>query len=698
MSGCNNGLPNCITPLPMDASGKMSDYEFLCWIQTNMANLLKEYGELSAAWKALQEWVTNYFDNLDVQQEINNKIDAMVQSGEMDDIINENLFSSLDERIASNKQDIDNLSSTAITNTSTNYVGMGQLTQEVKEALTGGSTAVVGANAVGTNNITDYAVTLNKIDGSQVSPCLNINGRSKVDLNTVAGTITFSSGSGFIMAYGNKIVSFDSPVVLNYDGSSPMFIKYNVATNVIALSSSSIATGESLIGFINTNWTIGLTSDVPVYYNGYLIDGSISINPSVDNLININTTTNVLTFYNANGYTILYNNRYITIRTSQIALVNGTNNLYYNASNNIISTSGDKYIGSVFYNISTKTVYPNLIDDVMIQVNGNRLCETKYNGIACINLGQVIFDFVNGRISFPSSMILKAQGMRININEQPVLNCDTSTWGAIVFNTNSNLFEMSYTSDNIDPFKIICGYAYPLKNIGCFYYNDYRIITQGDALNYSNRPAIAMFGDSITAGSGAGTPYCTYLALKGRVTVLNYGIGGTCYSVTRDTSISTLVGQGDTNPGTRMNMPAINAFPAYITSIINNISTDTVGIMGGTNDFGLNVPIDTFITNVNSAIDILLSNGKLPLIFSPMPRVQQTNSLNLKLIDYVNAMKTCCENYNVPFIDMYNGIGFYPQNSGNYDKFFSDDIHPNNNGHLIIGAMVQAAYFKHRGV
>ena len=39
MSGCNNGLPNCITPLPMDASGKMSDYEFLCWIQASIKNL-----------------------------------------------------------------------------------------------------------------------------------------------------------------------------------------------------------------------------------------------------------------------------------------------------------------------------------------------------------------------------------------------------------------------------------------------------------------------------------------------------------------------------------------------------------------------------------------------------------------------------------------------------------------------------------
>ena len=39
MSDCNNGLFNCITPLPMDASGKMSDYEFLCWVSANIKKI-----------------------------------------------------------------------------------------------------------------------------------------------------------------------------------------------------------------------------------------------------------------------------------------------------------------------------------------------------------------------------------------------------------------------------------------------------------------------------------------------------------------------------------------------------------------------------------------------------------------------------------------------------------------------------------
>ena len=42
-------------------------------------------------------------------------------------------------------------------------VTMSDLTQEVKEALTGGAVAVVGVDAVGTENIKDNSVTINKL-------------------------------------------------------------------------------------------------------------------------------------------------------------------------------------------------------------------------------------------------------------------------------------------------------------------------------------------------------------------------------------------------------------------------------------------------------------------------------------------------------------------------------------------------------
>lgn len=76
-----NGLSQCITPLPMDASGKMSDYEFLCWVKANMDNLITQFNSLLDAWNALRTYVNDYFENLDVQTEINNKLDGMIEDG-----------------------------------------------------------------------------------------------------------------------------------------------------------------------------------------------------------------------------------------------------------------------------------------------------------------------------------------------------------------------------------------------------------------------------------------------------------------------------------------------------------------------------------------------------------------------------------------------------------------------------------------
>lgn len=43
---CNNGLSQCITPLPMDASGKMSDYEFLCWVSAKINEIIKKIQDI----------------------------------------------------------------------------------------------------------------------------------------------------------------------------------------------------------------------------------------------------------------------------------------------------------------------------------------------------------------------------------------------------------------------------------------------------------------------------------------------------------------------------------------------------------------------------------------------------------------------------------------------------------------------------
>lgn len=84
----------CQRVIPAVYDGSISVYEMLCKLtayinqiidnmdgqQTDITNLLNAY-------KQLQEYVNTYFDDLDVQDEINNKLDTMASSGELTALI-----------------------------------------------------------------------------------------------------------------------------------------------------------------------------------------------------------------------------------------------------------------------------------------------------------------------------------------------------------------------------------------------------------------------------------------------------------------------------------------------------------------------------------------------------------------------------------------------------------------------------------
>lgn len=81
--------------LPTSFVDSMSYYEILAWlcnyieeqiiptVNTNSEAVI----ELQGLYVQLKEYVDNYFENLDVQEEINNKLDAMAEAGTLEAII-----------------------------------------------------------------------------------------------------------------------------------------------------------------------------------------------------------------------------------------------------------------------------------------------------------------------------------------------------------------------------------------------------------------------------------------------------------------------------------------------------------------------------------------------------------------------------------------------------------------------------------
>lgn len=84
----------CQKILPMVYDDSLSYYETLCGLTNHLNDMISNLNtmgvdvtNLHQAYVMLQEWVNNYFDNLDVQNEINNKLDTMASDGSLSAIV-----------------------------------------------------------------------------------------------------------------------------------------------------------------------------------------------------------------------------------------------------------------------------------------------------------------------------------------------------------------------------------------------------------------------------------------------------------------------------------------------------------------------------------------------------------------------------------------------------------------------------------
>lgn len=92
------------------------------YLKTQVTPVINENAKITnkqtKAINDLYDFVNHYFDNLDVQEKINNKLDAMVEDGTMATIINEEIFGELNQKVDTNTENISTLN-TALSNETT---------------------------------------------------------------------------------------------------------------------------------------------------------------------------------------------------------------------------------------------------------------------------------------------------------------------------------------------------------------------------------------------------------------------------------------------------------------------------------------------------------------------------------------------------------------------------------------------------
>ena len=77
--------------LPAVYDESLSYYELLCKVMKSLNEVIEQSNAVAEGLQELKDYVDHYFDNLDVQEEINNKLDEMVEDGTLQELIDEYL-------------------------------------------------------------------------------------------------------------------------------------------------------------------------------------------------------------------------------------------------------------------------------------------------------------------------------------------------------------------------------------------------------------------------------------------------------------------------------------------------------------------------------------------------------------------------------------------------------------------------------
>lgn len=179
------------------------------WLIAEIKKALAEWDKTETDWEEMKKWIQEYFANLDVDAEIDDKLQQMLDDGTLENIINQEIFGELNAQVEKNTQDI----TAANQRIATNAEEVGRLTDVVSGAGLTGSCIIIADSYGGkqdgvTNSFLDllnvnltalgYEVTTKYINGGGMSSSgtqnfLNllqsINSPKNVDFILVCGGV-----------------------------------------------------------------------------------------------------------------------------------------------------------------------------------------------------------------------------------------------------------------------------------------------------------------------------------------------------------------------------------------------------------------------------------------------------------------------------------------------------------------------------
>lgn len=617
----------------------LTNYELLCKV-VEYLNITVDNVDLLN--EKVEEF-ENYFNDLDVQEEINNKLDEMAEDGTLASIINEDLLATINQNVTNNtnailelqnKQnetdsDIDNINNINLEQSAhigaleqdqtlnvkkheVDSITLDMLTQEVRSAMTGGSTPIVGTNSIGTKELIDGGVTVYKLDEKLKSLYTLNYTQVEKPVNKFQGF--YQQNSSNQLVYINSSQDLQCYQIPLENGKSYRFSGYNYS----AVKGIYIATALDTVPIAYSESGTSLRhDDVTVISNAFSTDFIFEC--TEDNLI-----------------------AFIT----EFVIGRSVNNpTLQNIAGGLFELTSIELFSNELPRNVLETLEPyNTIDGYETQIPGNPYGLRALSGytIKC-------YQFKKGH------------KYKVNGNQQYLVA------GFLLFDNQFYNIYASATQNN--PSKV--NYEYEFTSLGDYYgctiegggtssiVKEYVIGSDDDTVNRLIGKKIIYNGDSIT---------------QSRTNESNVNYNGGAYpkiisDITGSTYVNYAVGGGT--------LASASGGYRIVNEVVNMDSdADVIVFSGGINDYWQNIPLGSYTPNdYTGSVDITTVSGALekifrdsinkwvgkPILFVITHKIYNTaytqNSAGYTFEELHDRIVAICDKYSIPYYDCYKDGG-----------------------------------------
>lgn len=391
----------------------ITNWQLFCKLGEEMNKIIEKVNQageqtenLTNAFIELQNYVNNYFENLDIQEEVNTKLDEMAGDGTLEEIINQEIFAELNDKIerAMLKTDNQSYNNLTLERFLRTFIRNGNHPEHISDqdfpilqggTYTGNDKMILIQNRSDTNNL---LVEVSLIDGSIIRQVqMNLGHGNSVTYNTqnnklyVAGLTNTEKHSIFVIDYTS--LTLENTLIFNDLPEEEQIhsISYDVIKDKMYIMTETLPTNYltiyelnqennilSKIELPNYDNTISVTNnnDMCVYNNIIYImkhEPQLIITYNIEtkelqNLYNVNNTSELgIPVGELENISIMYDKPYkdILITSNRLECYNGFYNMFqfykanavYNVKNPVNLKTNE--VKTLHVNINSTSINPN---------------------------------------------------------------------------------------------------------------------------------------------------------------------------------------------------------------------------------------------------------------------------------------------------------------------------------------------------